>query len=381
MSELGLALGSRVAKSPFFDATVAAGATHFTIYNHMLMPVSYGDPLAEYWRLIESASMWDVAVQVQVELSGPDAGALAQAVLCRDLSGTPVGRARYAPMVDHSGRLMNDPLVLRVDQDRWRLSLADSDMVFWCRAIAAERGLDAAVSLPDVAPLAVQGPKSPDVMAALLGDWVRDLGFFRFQPCEADGISLWVGRAGWSGQDGFELYLLDSGRGTDLWNLVAEAGKPHGIGPGGPNPVERIESFMFSFRGDAPDDADPFEARLERFVDLDAGVDFIGRDALLAKRGEGLQRQLVGVQMQGAPLAPAEQPWPATAGGRLVGTVRAAVHSPRLGCNIGLAFVDVPHNVTGTQLEVHTPTGCVRAEIADLPFIAPQRSASPPRKP
>ena len=374
---LGLAFSPRVAKSPFHDATLAAGATHFTIYNHTLMPVSYGDPLAEYWRLIESASMWDVAAQVQVELSGPDAGALAQAVLCRDLSGTQVGRARYAPMVDHSGRLMNDPLVLRVDADRWWLSLADGDMVFWCRAIAAERGLDAAVSLPDVAPLAVQGPKSPDVVAALLGAWVRDLGFFRFQRSEADGIPLWVGRAGWSGQDGFELYLLDPSRGTDLWNLVTEAGKPHGIGPGAPNPVERIESFMFSYRGDAPDDADPFEARLERFVDLDAGVDFIGRDALVAKRDAGLRRQLVGVQADGPALETVEHPWPATVDGRPAGQLRAAAYSPRLQRSIGLAFVDVPQNATGTHLDLHAPQRPIRAEVVDLPFVARQRSPRP----
>ena len=368
---LGLAFSSRVAKSPFFDATVAAGADRFTVYNHTLLPVSYGDPDAEYWRLVEAASMWDVGAQVQVELAGPDAGTLAQTVVCRDLSAAEIGRARYAPMVDHAGRLMNDPLVLRVDEDRWWLSLADSDMVFWCRAVAAERGLDVAVELPDVSPLAVQGPNAAAVVADLLGDWVLDLGFFRYRQAVLDGIPLWVGRAGWSGQDGFELYLLDGRRGSDLWHLVAEAGEPHGIGPGAPNPAERIESFMFSYRADTPDDADPFEARLERFIDLEAGVDFIGRDALAAKRAVGLRRQLVGLRLNGNPLAPAEHPWPVTSAAQArVGAVRAAAYSPRLESNIGLALVDVPHNNTGTTLTAHAPHDTIEAQVADLPFIA-----------
>ena len=366
-------MGSRIAKSPFFDCTVAAGAKRFSVFNHMLLPMSYGDEVAEYWRLIDGVVMWDVACQVQVELSGPDACTLAQAVVCRDLSNVPVGQAKYAPMVDHSGRLMNDPLVLRVEADRWWLSLADSDMVYWCRAVGAERGLDVTVTIPDVLPLAVQGPLAVNVVADLVGDWVRDLRFFRYQQTSLEGISLWVGRAGCSKQGGFELYLLDRSRGCALWRLAAEAGEPYGIGPGAPNNAERIESFLLSYRGDTPDDADPFEARLERFLDLDSGIDFIGRDALLQKRADGLKRQLVGVLIEGPDMGALEHPWLVTAGAKPVGSVRAAAYSPRLERNIGLALIDVPHNRTGTALTVHHPTGPRDVEVADLPFCSPGR--------
>ena len=281
--------------------------------------MSYGDEVAEYWRLIDGVVMWDVACQVQVELSGPDACTLAQAVVCRDLSNVPVGQAKYAPMVDHSGRLMNDPLVLRVEADRWWLSLADSDMVCWCRAVGAERGLDVKVTIPDVYPLAVQGPLAEKVMVDLLGEWVRDLGFFRYRATTVEGIPVWVGRAGWSKQGGFELYLLDRHRSSDLWRLVAGAGEPQGIIPGAPNNAERIESFLLSYRGDTPDDVDPFEARLERFLDLDSGIDFIGRDALLQKRADGLKRQLVGVWIEGPEMGALEHPWLVTAGAKPVG--------------------------------------------------------------
>jgi aminomethyltransferase len=368
-----LALGPRIAKSPFFDCTVAAGATRFSVYNHMLLPMSYGDELAEYWRLIDAVVMWDVSVQVQVELAGPDAGALAQAVVCRDLSRVAVGQARYAPMVDHSGRLLNDPLVLRVGSKRWWLSLADSDMVYWCRAVAAERGLDATVTIPDVSPLAVQGPLAEDVVADLLGEWVRELGFFRYRPTTLKGIPLWVGRAGWSKQGGFELYLLDRSRGCELWHMVADTGKPYGIGPGAPSNAERIESFLLSYRGDTPDDVDPLEVGLGRFLDLDPGVEFIGREALQKKRAAGLRRQLVGVWIDGDPVGTPEHPWPAMVGSRLVGAVRAAAFSPRLERNIGLALVDIPHNRTGSELTVHHPAGYREVTVADLPFCGPGR--------
>ena len=203
----------------------------------------------------------------------------------------------------------------------------------------------------------------------LLGDWVRHLGAFRYRPVTLEGIPLWVGRSGWSKQGGFELYLLDRRRGYDLWRLVAEAGEPYGIGPGAPNMIERIESGLLSYRGDTPDDADPFEVRLDRFVDLDAGVDFIGRDALLRKRAAGLNRQLVGVWVEGDALAAPEHLWPVQTGVNTVGALRAAAHSPRLGRNIGMAFVEVPYNRTGARLTACHPNGPREIEVADLPFL------------
>lgn len=375
---LGLTFGTRVAKSPFFDETLAAGAVSFTVYNHTWMPTSYGDDEAEYWRLIDAVAMWDVSCQVQVELAGPAAGALAQAVVCRDLTGMEIGQGKYAPMADHRGRLINDPVLVRVDEDRWWLSLADSDMLFWCRAVAAERGLDAEVTQPEVFPLAVQGPRAADVMADLFGDWVRNLPRFRFCPAAVDGIEVVLVRSGWSGRGGFEIYLLGRERGSDLWRLVAEAGRPWGIGPGAPNYVERMESGLLSYRADTTDDSDPFEAGLDRFVDLDSGADFIGRSALEDIRRTGPRRRRVGLFIDGAPVSSPDHPWPITAGGanEAVGTLRAAARSPRLARNIGVALLDTPWAHPGTEVTVQTPTGTRTAQVTPLPFT----KASPRRQ-
>lgn len=363
-----LAVGSRVMETPYHAATVAAGVTSFTVYNHTLLPMSYGDPAAEYDRLLNGVAIWDVAAQRQIELSGPDAGALAQLLCTRDLSTAKVGQGKYTAMVDHSGRLLNDPLVLCAGEDQWWISIADGDMLHWCRAIAAERGMDVAITDNEVAPLAVQGPLAEEVVAALMGEWVRDIKFFNYHSTEVDGIPLRLGRAGWSKQGGFELYLEDPTRGVDLWNLVLKAGEPFDIGPGAPNSIERVESGLLSYRTDTTDGTDPFEARLGRYVDLDAGGDFIGRDALVQKRERGLQRRLMGAMFDGD-AGRLTNPWKVLDSDTLVGSMMVVVRSPRLDASIGIAMVDAPHMEVGTRLTAQGPHGRAAFEVVDLPFV------------
>ncbi|NNF64831.1 MAG: glycine cleavage system protein T [Acidimicrobiia bacterium] len=358
---------SRIMWTPFHESTLAAGVTAVTVYNHTMLPLSYGDPEAEYRRLTEGVAIWDVACQRQVQLAGPDAGDLAQILCTRDLSQARVGQGKYTAMVDHQGRLINDPLVLRADDDVWWLSLADGDMLQWCRAIASERQMSVEVSDANVAPLAVQGPLAEDVVAALLGDWIREIKFFNYHRAEVDGIPMRVGRAGWSKQGGFELYLEDATRGNDLWDLVMAAGEPFEIGPGGPNAIERVQSGLLSYRTETTDDTDPFEAGLGKYVDLEAS-DFIGRDALIEKRERGLQRSLVGVVFDEHP-GVLKNPWPVMATGQVVGSVRVVVVSPKVGRSIGMAMIDVPHNVPGTDLVTSSPNGEWSITVAALPFV------------
>lgn len=365
-----IAFSPRARKSPYFESTVAAGVTTFSIYNHTYFPLSYGSMEDEYWRLINGVAVWDVSCQRQIELEGPDATALAQLLCTRNLTNTRIGQGRYAPMCDHEGRLINDPLVLRVDEDRWWFSIADSDMLAWCRAIAAERGLgDVAISELDVAPLAVQGRHGEDTVAALLGEWVRGIRFFDYRPAEINGINLWVGRAGYSTKGGFELYLLDPDRGTELWDLVMEAGRPFDIGPGTPNHMERIESAFISIRTDTTDDTDPFEARLTPYVSFEPGIEYIGRAALEAKRDEGLQREIVGLFIDGERRHPNQEPLPVTVDGEPVGFVRSMVWSPQLQSMIALAIIDVPHNELDRKVSVDIGDEVRTALVTELPFI------------
>ena len=241
---IALSLGPRVRKSPFFESTRKAALAAASVYNHMYMPTGYGDPAAEYDRLVNGVAMWDVAVERQVALKGPDALALARYLTPRNLDGLTIGQGKYAPICNYEGALINDPVLLQVSDDEIWLSIADSDIKLWAGGIAGARGMDVRVFEPDVSPLAIQGPKSFDVVADMCGDWVRDLRYFGFRDHDLDGISVVVARSGWSKQGGFEFYLRDGSKGEELWNRVAEAGKPYGIGPGTPNYIERVESGL-----------------------------------------------------------------------------------------------------------------------------------------
>lgn len=364
-----IAFSPRARKSPYFGATIEAGATAFSIYNHTYFPMSYGSMEQEYWHLLNKVAVWDVACQIQIELRGPQAGELAQLLSARNLAGTEVGQGRYVPMCDHEGRLLNDPLVLRVAEDQWWFSIADSDMLAWCRAIGAERRLEVDINELDVAPLAVQGPLAADVVADLMGEWTRDLGFFRYAPAEVDGIALLIGRAGYSTKGGFELYLQDTNRGHDLWTRIMAAGEPYGIAPGTPNHMERIESAFISIRTDTDDNTDPFEARLGRYVSFDPGLDYIGRPALEAKQRAGLQRELVGLVIDGERQIPNTEPLPVHQDTTAVGQIRSMVWSPRLETMIALAIIDAPHNQLGTKLAAATTAGERVALVTELPFI------------
>jgi len=364
-----IVLGPRVRKSPYFDATVAAGATHFTVYNHMYMPISYGDMEAEYWRLVRGVSLWDVAAERQVEIGGRDAEALVRYLTPRDLAACRVGRARYVPLCNHHGHLINDPVLLRLSADRFWLSIADSDMLHWVRAVAAEGGFDVSVHEPDVSPLAVQGPLAVEVVASLFGEHVRSMKLFQFEETDLDGIPLVLARSGWSRQGGFELFLMDGNRGVELWDRVAAAGAAHGIGPGAPNPVERVESALLSYAADNEPDSSPFEVGLGSFVHVDRDDAFIGKEALTRIAGEGPPRKLVGLFVHGERLAGNEHPWPVSDNkGERMGAVRVAAFSLRLERNIAIALVDT--RAAGMdELVVETPLGSRQANVTDLPFL------------
>lgn len=359
----------RIRPSPFYEATLGEGVTGFQTYNQMLMPVGYGDPRAEYDRLINGVSLWDVAVERQVQLKGPDAGRLAQILCARDLSRCAVGQGKYAAICNHRGVVLNDPIVLKRSEDCYWLSIADSNVLFWASAVAAERRLDVSVTEPDVSPLAVQGPLADEVVASIFGDWVRDMKHFWFQETILEGIPLVVARSGWSKQGGFEIYLMDHTQGTKLWNLVREAGRPFGIGPGNPNPVERIESGLISWGSDTDAETNPFEIRMGRFVDLDINEDVIGLEALRQIKAEGPKRHTLGVKIDGATPAQGLIRWHRIErNGKFVGHLVNRTWSYRLEQNIGYALISRDCQV-GDRITLHQEHGPVQGTLTKIPFL------------
>lgn len=333
------------------------------------MPVSYGEPEAEYDRLLNGASQWDVAVERQVEIKGPDAAHLVQILSVRDLSDCVVGRGKYVPMCDHRGVLINDPVVLKHADDHFWFSIGDNNILMWARAIASERGLDATIVEPDVSPLAVQGPLAEDVVASIFGDWVRELRYFWFGDAEIDGIPLKIQRSGFSKQGGFELYLMNGSRGADLWNIVKEAGKPWDIGPGYPNLAERIESGLLSYGGDTDDLTNPFEVRLGKYVSLSLPDEVVGIKALREIHKDGIRRHQLGVVLDEQPRQPGHEIWyKILKNGRNVGHMTNGVWSPRMQTVIGFGLVSTDV-VPGDRVEVLRRDVPDAGTICALPFF------------
>jgi glycine cleavage system aminomethyltransferase T len=360
---------ARLRPSPFYEAAKAEGMVAGFVYNRMIMPTSYGNPEAEYWRVINGVSQWDVGVERQVQLRGKDAARLAQILSPRDLTNCAHGQGKYVPLCNHRGTIINDPIILKLADDMFWLSIADSDVWLWAGAIAAERGLEVEVSEPDVSPMALQGPKAEDVVASVLGDWVRGLKYFWFRETEVAGIPVVVQRSGWSKQGGFEIYLRDGTKGTQLWNIFKEAGQPWGIGPGAPATAERTESGLVSVGGDTDENTNPFEVRLGKYINLDVPDDVVGIQALRRIKAEGIKRHQLGLVLEG------EKPEPLgfkreviVHGGKAVGMMTNCVWSPRMKCNIGYALIDVGVQA-GESVVVQRPSGVVAAKLVELPFL------------
>ncbi len=365
-----LSIGARIRKSPFFEASRKAGLVSASVYNHMYMPTSYGDPAAEYDRLINGAVMWDVAAERQVALKGPDALALAKILTPRNLDGLEIGHGKYVPICNYDGYIINDPVLLKIDHDEIWLSIADSDILLWAGAIAGALKLNVRVFEPDVSPLAIQGPKAIDVVSALFGDWVRELCYFGFQVHEITGIPLIVARSGWSKQGGFELYLRDSSRGIELWDMVAAAGAPYGIGPGAPNYIERLESGLISYGADTDEKTTPFELGLDRFIDLQQENDFIGKAALIELKAAGVKRRFVGLKLDGDPFdILSEDRFFVLFEGGCAGYVSAAAYSPRVGSNIAVGMVSMDAIKANSGVSVMIWGRQHLAEIVRLPFL------------
>lgn len=371
--------GTQIRKSPYFDATVRWGAKAFSVYNHMYIPRDFGDPEQNFWNLVNGAILCDVAAERQVEITGPDAAQFMQIMTPRDLSNMAVGQCKYILMTNADGGILNDPILLKLAENHFWISLADSDILLWAQGLAINSGLDVTISEPDVSPLQLQGPRSGEVMHALFGDRIKEMRYYWLNEMEINGIPLIVSRTGWSSELGYELYLRDGSRGDELWEIIMEAGGPFGLKPGHTSTIRRVEGGMLSYHADADIHTNPFELGLDRLVNLDIPTDFIGKAALQRIKEEGVSRKQVGLQIDMEPLkGPNTTFWPLLScylanRGEVVGKVTSAVYSPRLVMNIALAMVAVEYSELGTELEIRTSAGIANATVVEKPFFDPKK--------
>lgn len=366
----GLNFSRRLRRTPYTSSAEKAGVTGFSIVNHMLLPKAYRRSVEEdYWHLREHVQIWDVACQRQVQIQGRDAARLVQWMTPRDISRAKVGDCLYLPITDDTGGLINDPVLLKLAEDRFWLSIADSDLLLFAKGLALGRGFEVSIDEPDVSPLAVQGPKAEQLLAELFGAHIRDIGFFKFGWIDVAGTRQLIARSGYSRQGGFEIYLQGGHLGAGLWDMIWQAGLAHDIAPGCPNLIERIEGGLFSYGNEMTRETTPFEIGLQKFCSLDGSIDYLGRAALQHAAAAGLSRQIRGVLFDGGPCPTCAAPWPVHVGDKQVGQVTSAIWSPRLKRNVGLSLINRAFWDAGQQVTVHSADGAIRSgEVSGLPF-------------
>ena len=367
--------GTQVRKSPFSDAALRWGARGFSVYNHMYIPRDFGDPVQNFWNLVNKAILCDVAVERQVEIMGEDAARFTQYLSCRDLSSCAVGQCKYVLLTDQDGGVINDPILLKLAEDHFWLSIADSDVLLWAKGVAAASDMQVTVREPDVSPLQLQGPLSRDILRAAFGDAPADLKYYRFMEVDWNGVPLIISRTGWSSELGYEIFLRDGAYGDDLWEYLMQVGGPMGLHPGHTSSIRRIEAAMLSYHADMTLANNPFELGMDRLVDLDMDADFVSKAALQKISREGVQQCQVGVTFDGAPIPGSNDDfWPIKVAEQAVGYVTSAVYSPRLEQNIALALVKAKYAEIGTQISLETGFGVRAGVITPKPFYDPRKT-------
>ena len=374
MNKKNFGFGTQIRKSPYFDATVRWGAAGFSVYNHMYIPRDFGDPEQNFWNLINDAILCDVAVERQVEVTGPDAAQFVQLLTPRDLSSLSVGQCKYVLITNNEGGLLNDPVLLRLAENHFWLSLGDSDILLWAQGVAINSGLDVNIKEPDVSPLQLQGPRSIDIMKELFGNDIVNLKYYWLIETELNDIPLVVSRTGWSSELGYEIYLRDGSKGDDLWELIMETGKKYNLHPGHTSSIRRIEGGMLSYHADADINTNPFELGMDRLVNLDNNNKFIGKDSLIKIKEKGVTRKQVGITIDCEPLkGPNTIFWPIIKNNKKIGKVTSAVFSPRLNKNIALAMVTIDNSQINNSFDVKIVDEFFRAQVVEKPFYDPKK--------
>ena len=369
MKKLPIAKSRRLRSTPYTDRIEKQGVSAYTVYNHMLLPAVFVSVEADYHHLKEFVQVWDVAAERQVEISGKDSAKLVQLMTCRDLSNSKIGKCYYAPLIDDHANIVNDPVINKLAEDRWWISIADSDVIFFAKGLAAGNKFDVKIKEPNVNILAVQGPLSNELMSKVFGEKITKLKFFNFDYFEFRGVKHFISRSGWSKQGGFEVYVENDKLGQELYDYLFEVGKEFNVKPGCPNLIERIESALLSYGNDFDNRDNPFEANFDKFVNLENDIKFLGKDRLKKIKEEGVKKKLMGVQIEHDSIDMYCEKTLFDADNSIIGYVRSAAYSPTFKKVIGIAMINKPYFNTSQLFKIEIKEKLYEGKVCDLPFI------------
>ena len=365
--------GTQIRKSPFFKSTLREGCKGFSVYNHMYIPRSFGDPVQNYWNLVNDAILCDVSVERQVQIKGPDASRFIQYLTPRDLSKMKVGQCKYVLIISNEGGIINDPVLLKISENEYWLSIGDSDVLLWAKGVKVNSNFDVQINEPDVSPLQLQGPKSHQIMRTIFGNWIDDIKYYHHKNFIFENIPLVISRTGWSSEFGYEIFLKNNNLGDRLWKIIMSIGRPMGLHVGHTSTIRRIEGAMLSYVADMDIRNNPYELGLERLVDLNQN--FIGKEALKKINNDGVSIKFCGFEIDGPPLAnPSDEHINITYKSEKIGYITSSVFSPRLRKNIGLGYFPIRHSYIGFKADTKFGDHKRKVKIVEKPFIDPNKN-------
>ena len=362
-----IAKSARVRSTPFSQRIEEYGVESYTVYNHMLLPASFKGVINDCNHLKEHVQLWDVSGERQVQIKGPDAGKLTQLMTCRDLSKAKNYLCYYAPIIDDQGKILNDPLIMNVDHDTWWISIADTDVLLYAKGLAIGKNLDVEITEPNVNPLAVQGPKSFELMKRVFGEEILNLKFFHFKRFSFHDHNFLIARSGWSKQGGFEIYVDDDVKGLELFDALSDQGKDLNVRPGCPNLIERIEGGLLSFGNDMNMSDTPLECGLDAFVSFNPEIEYLGKLSLETQKKNGVSKSLVGLKLDMIEIS-IRKFIPLFRSDKKIGELRSACYSPRFNCCLGIAMVNKEDQKISEKTLLSLDGKEISAEMTDLPF-------------
>ena len=369
MSNQYIAKSRRLRSTIYSSRIENQGVTSYTIYNHMLLPAGFEGGLEEtYEHLKNHVQVWDVAAERQIEIKGKDAYQLVQLMTCRDLSNAKDGKCYYCPIIDENGGMINDPVVLKFSDEKWWISIADSDVMLFAKGLAIGKKLEVSISEPDVNIMAVQGPKAFNLLEKIFGKEILDLKFYNFKYFNFQSTKHLIARSGWSKQGGVEIYVENSQSGLELYDLLFEQGKEFNVKPGCPHLIERIEGALLSYGNDMDINDNPLECGLEKFVNLDTNIEFLGKDNLIKIKNSGIEKKLMGVKINLDKIN-LRSAINLTIDDKIIGEIRSAVFSPTFNKVIGIAMINKPYFTNKGNFDILIYSKKYVGEICDIPFV------------
>jgi len=369
MKNFSIAKSRRLRSTPYTSRIEKQGVTAYTVYNHMLLPAAFGSIEDSYEHLKKDVQVWDVAAERQVEIQGKDSAKLVQLMTCRDLSKSKIGRCYYCPIIDDVGNLVNDPVVLKLAEDKWWISIADSDVIFFAKGLASGYKFDVKITEPVVDIIAVQGPKSFDLMEKVFGKIIKELKFFGFSYYNFEGADHLIARSGWSKQGGYEVYVQNTQSGQKLYDYLFEVGKEFNVKPGCPNLIERIESGLLSYGNDFDNNDNPLECGFDQYVSLDSEINFLGKEKLKKIKLDGIKKKLMGVKLDIKEINLSGSLDLKDKDNNIIGELRSACYSPHFGKVIGIAMIKKPYWNVSQSVKAEINSDICTGIVCDLPFI------------